>query len=484
VIGDEELLRYMTIIFSEITDGINGIKSMTKEEKAMLLFSILEELSKSAKNRWSANGSGSSGSYGYKSDEKNQNQQNIIVPEWIVLLLYPFYSFVSPNEKEQWLKKSFYTLKNKNLITNTDEEITKFIKEFQTNKNLFKDIVGNTLSKYKFSKHSKQDFEKESKEKSPLSKLKNFLTNLINKKNNPLVKVIARVLLAMESIVVETPLYLYDLVKENIIKPILGGKSSRTPGREDVSGLEQGIDDLGQGADDIKKDEKDQDKSKEEIGEDIKEGGAGTVEVTPIIEPTSPEELSATIEPSDDTDNSMEGDRNAIHEQGQKGEGTGENPNISATEAEDQNTEGRNEAEEVEESGELKVNGEAKVDGVDGESEEEAREMGDPSITPEDNTQTNSETQDIEDNNILNEQLNDNNDVLPDLKIFDETALKSGGDRDESTEKAKKDSAAPTNEKHTFLGSLERATGTVEIIEQEKKEEDKKTSTSQSLGIQ
>lgn len=99
MIGDEELLRNMAIMLSEIRDGISAINSMSKEEKALFMLSIFEELPKNVKNKQSNSDNNNGGGYGHKSDREKQNQQNII-PAWIALLLCPFYNLIPPEERE------------------------------------------------------------------------------------------------------------------------------------------------------------------------------------------------------------------------------------------------------------------------------------------------------------------------------------------------------------------------------------------------
>jgi hypothetical protein len=336
--------------------------------------------------------------------------------------LYPFYNLVPPEERELWLEKIFYFLKNKNFINDADEDITKFIKKFQTDKDLFRTTVENILSK-----HSAKKSENNSLFPEP--------TNLANKTDNPVIKAVAYILLAAKSIMVEVLLRCCVWAGKNIIRLALGvNKAPKTTNEARIPNLEQETGGLEQKVIGAKAEGKCPNKNKE----DIEKGSAGTmgipIEALPAIGtlPSSTEETGNTVSKQNHKNRGIK-------------EGNSDVPDI---------VEGNPKDNLLKHSGAQRW------------TNKEAAEIGDPPVIQGNKAQPNPKAQDPRgketDSGAPNEQPNGNNDLPPDMEMFNEVTLSSRKHEEKPREEAGKNSASPNDAKRSNSRDLDGATDDVE----------------------
>jgi hypothetical protein len=454
---DELLSKCVTAMLSEMMEGVAAIDSMNEEEKASFLFSMIKELTKSAKNKY---GDNNSDNHRYK--PKEEEKQNAVAPKWVVFLLYPFYSFVLPEKKERWLTKFFNILKN--FTKNTDEEIAKFTKEFQTNKRLFRDTIESALNKHTSSKRSKPNLANISNDKNQPSKLKAILRSILIKPTK---------------LIVSVPVFLYEViiaVADKLVKKIrdaLPNKSPQMLGGEETVGQEQEA------------------ALKETREAGLNENGiaheAGDVRITNTpagdigtttntsIESSPSARSPSPIKPTNGNDNLLEDGEDIINGQNHgDGETEEENPDV---------------AEQKRKEEADKNSKEPKPNEANEESAEEVAATDEqPSVLTEGEShdqQTHGAGEDGIGDDASNEQLNSDIEPFPEISEFGETDEESWkGIIDEIVDEQEKHSDVSIDDKHAHLADLTGATEDAEeLTEKKNKEKDEESSKSPFISM-
>jgi hypothetical protein len=398
----------------------------------------------------------------------------------LLFLIFLAYNYALETQKEERLLEFRKMLKVfKNRFNMDEKDIEQILANLKSNKPLFKDIL-NQKDYSDFIDNITSDFSKKQENNGNNKGTNGFKSNQtkINQTKNSVIMFI----LELKAFALKLAIFTLKMMSELIKKVLLNNKIFPKSNRKETVNLGQGTkstgqktDSLVQEANDVKEEKQNQSKNKEgtkKEGTETKEG-IGTTKI--------PAESPSTIESliTNDNDILIDDKGNATDGQNHNNEeAKEENSGRFGVEEKRLDIMGRCKIEEVEK---VEEDDGLKQDGKSEKPDEITSEAGDTLITPEDNARTNSETQDIKDNNTLN----DNSAELPlEIDEYDDTAVESGGDKDKFAKGVEKDSNVTTDEEHTFLGSLEGATGTVETIEQGKKEESEKVSPSQSLTMQ